>query len=437
MLAVNADYVASEAYRQTLTGLCPNTYYEFSSWLQNICPTCGADSTGLQFTGTATAPSAGYPGVYPNLTFSLDGIDRYSSGQIDVGGWIKKGFVFLTGPSQTSATLSIRNNSQGGGGNDWVMDDISIATCFPSMSYSPTATPSVCMGNTITIGDTVRSQFSNYTFYVWQRSTDNGVTWTNITSTQTATPALNGGQYQYITSYSVPPSATNPSDSGDIYRVYTATTSLNISSPNCVANDGSAPISLSVLNCGVVLKTDLLSFNGNLANKYAILSWSTSKEDNAVHFELQSSDDNATFTTIATINGKNGSQPTNYYSFTDPKPVQDKKWYRLILVNSKGDKKYSHIIQLSNAIVDFEIDNVINPFKEQVLFNVITSKSSKVNVELIDMQGKVVKSNSFLVYPGTNSLRILNTDVLATGIYSLRIQNNDKIISKKVIKNSN
>ena len=53
------------------------------------------------------------------------------------------------------------------------------------------------------------------------------------------------------------------------------------------------------------------------------------------------------------------------------------------------------------------------------------------------MQGKIVKSNSFLVYPGTNSLRIPDTDVLATGIYSLRIQNNDKIISKKIIKNSN
>ncbi|MBS1655552.1 MAG: hypothetical protein JSU05_11945, partial [Bacteroidetes bacterium] len=208
MLAVNADYVASEAYRQTLTGLCPNTYYEFSAWIQNICPTCGIDSTGAQFAGTATSPANGYPGVYPNLTFSLDSVDRYSTGRIDTVGWVKKGFVFLTGPTQTSATLSIRNNAQGGGGNDWVMDDISIATCFPSMSYSPTSTPSVCSGNTITIGDTVRSQFSNYTYYVWQRSQDGGLTWTNITSTQTASPTFNGTQWEYITSYNVPTSAT-------------------------------------------------------------------------------------------------------------------------------------------------------------------------------------------------------------------------------------
>jgi hypothetical protein len=41
----NADYVASEVYRQTVTNLCPNTYYEFSAWVRNICPTCGIDSS--------------------------------------------------------------------------------------------------------------------------------------------------------------------------------------------------------------------------------------------------------------------------------------------------------------------------------------------------------------------------------------------------------
>ena len=49
MLEVNADYVASEVSRQTVTNLCPNTYYEFSAWVRNICNTCGIDSAGPQF----------------------------------------------------------------------------------------------------------------------------------------------------------------------------------------------------------------------------------------------------------------------------------------------------------------------------------------------------------------------------------------------------
>ncbi|HVZ57024.1 MAG TPA: T9SS type A sorting domain-containing protein, partial [Chitinophagaceae bacterium] len=438
MLAVNADYVASEAYRQTLTGLCPNTYYEFSAWIQNICPTCGADSLGQQFKGTSTAPANGYPGVYPNLTFSLDGVDRYSTGQVDTLGWEKKGFIFLTGPSQTTATLSIRNNAQGGGGNDWVMDDISIATCFPSMRYSPTSTPNVCKNNSLQIGDTVSSVFNNYTYYVWQRSTDHGVTWSNITSTQTATPVLQGTQYVYITTFNVPATNTNLSDSGDIYRVYTATTSSNLTNSSCIANDGSAPISLTVLDCGVVLKSDLLSFNGNLQNNLATLSWTTSKEDVPVHFLVERSNDGIHFSSVGTVNGHNNvSLEINYYSFVDPALVTDSKWYRIVMVDDQGSKKYSRVVQLTSNLVEFSLSNVINPFNSELHFEVTTSKSQRINVDLVDMQGRTVKTTSYLVYTGVNSLNLTNTDALTPGVYSIIVRHDEKLLSRRVVKQNN
>ncbi|HZE85776.1 MAG TPA: hypothetical protein VE035_15770, partial [Puia sp.] len=100
MLLVNADIATSEAYRQTINGLCANTYYQFSAWIKNVCPNCGIDTAGV----------ATYrPGVLPNLTFVVDGLDRISSGQMDTLGWQKRGFVLLTGPTQTSITISLRN----------------------------------------------------------------------------------------------------------------------------------------------------------------------------------------------------------------------------------------------------------------------------------------------------------------------------------------
>jgi hypothetical protein len=60
MLLVNADYITTEAYRQTITGLCPDTYYEFSAWIRNVCPLCGGDSI---------LNNTYRPGVLPNLTF--------------------------------------------------------------------------------------------------------------------------------------------------------------------------------------------------------------------------------------------------------------------------------------------------------------------------------------------------------------------------------
>ena len=43
MLVVNAAYTTGEAYRDTIKNVCPNTYYEFSAWVRNICGVCGSD----------------------------------------------------------------------------------------------------------------------------------------------------------------------------------------------------------------------------------------------------------------------------------------------------------------------------------------------------------------------------------------------------------
>ena len=43
MLVVNAAFTTGEVYRDTIKNVCPNTYYEFSAWIRNICGVCGID----------------------------------------------------------------------------------------------------------------------------------------------------------------------------------------------------------------------------------------------------------------------------------------------------------------------------------------------------------------------------------------------------------
>jgi hypothetical protein len=432
MLMVNADYVASEVYRQNINNLCPNTYYEFSAWVRNICRTCGMDSTGAQFAGTPTAPTQGYVGVYPNLSFALDGLDYYSTGEIDTLGWLKKGFVFRTGISQTSATFSIRNNSQGGGGNDWVMDDIAVATCLPTMSYSPTINPNVCTGNAITIADTISSFFRNYTTYKWQKSTNGGGLWTDISGVTTL-PETN----YYITTYTVPPGSTTMADSGTLYRVVVATTSANLTNPNCNISDG-VTITLSVNNCGIPLKTDLLSFNGKLVGDKGHLSWTTSKEDEPVTFILERSNDGTSFVQIGTVNSHNDYTATvNSYSFIDPVAITGKAYYRLVLAEQSGARKFSRTIQLNRSESEnLGLINVINPFNYSLEFDITAKSDAKVEVELVDLFGKVVRKATYTVRAGVNALSMPNTDVLSSGTYILRVRNNEVLINRKVLKKS-
>jgi trimeric autotransporter adhesin len=430
MLMVNADFVASEAYRQTLTGLCPGTYYEFSAWVRNICTNCGRDSTD----------AATYVvGVYPNLTFALDGLDRYSTGEIDAVGWVKKGFVFLTGPAQTSVTFVIRNNSQGGGGNDWAMDDIGVRTCLPYMAYNPSANPNVCQFNATTVYDTVRSYFDNYVYYKWQRSTDGGTNWTDLMGVQgPASPTYNATHdaYEYLTHFVIPPAWASTANNGDLYRVIAATTSANLSTTNCVVTDGISFLTLNVLNCGTPLKTDILSFSGKLVTDIANLNWTTSKEEEPVKYEIERSTDGVNFVLAGVVNGfNNTTSASNEYVFADPVAVNGKAYYRIAVVASGKSKKYSRTIQLSKfADKSFSVTNVLNPFNQVLDFNVTLPADTRIEAELLDLFGKVVKKKSFAVHAGLNSLSMTDTEALPNGTYILRVRSGNEVISKKMMK---
>ncbi len=428
MLLVNADYVASEVYRQNITGLCPNTYYEFSAWIRNVCPVCGVDSVGTQ---------TYKPGVTPNLTFILDDVDQYNTGEIQPDGWEKKGFVFVTGPTQTSATFSIRNNAQGGGGNDWAMDDISIATCLPNMSYSPSLNPSVCSGNSLTINDTIRSIYNNYRHHLWQKSTNNGATWSDVSAVRDSVPVYNPTTklYSYITSYTIPPVSTTGADSGTLYRVIVATTASNVVSPSCQVTDGISIINLAVQNCAPVLSTDLLSFSGRLLNDKGNLSWTTSKEESQVTFDVERSADGRAFFKIGSVNGYNNNASLNNYSLTDPTAVNGVVFYRLAMITIDGKKKYSRIVQLSTKPeVKFELVNVINPFQSSLRFDVSSPSDSRIEATLVDMFGKTVKNVSYTVYTGVNTFTLPSTDNLPAGTYVLLISHENEVLHRKVVK---
>jgi hypothetical protein len=141
-------------------------------------------------------------GRISNLTFEVDGVDYYYDRQPAVHRPMgKAGFTFLTGCDQTSFTLKLFNNAPGGGGNDWALDDISVATCSPDLTFTPTNNPSICANNTVDIGCIVQSYFNNYTHYKWQRSTNGGLSWSETGVSGTGSPGWNGSEWQYNVQY--------------------------------------------------------------------------------------------------------------------------------------------------------------------------------------------------------------------------------------------
>lgn len=439
MLIINAAYRIDSAFNHTIGGLCPDTYYEISCWMRNICSRCGCDSNGVGANGAGFIPPPdGDPaGVRPNLAIALDGVRYYTSGDLRYNGeWVKKGFTFRTGPTQTGFTMRFYNNAPGGGGNDWALDDISIVTCSPEMNYGPSHNPIVCDSNSILLTDTIRSYFDNYVYYKWQRSADGGATWSDVTGViGPATPTLIAGEWTYIATYTVPPNMTYMANANDVYRVVVATTDDNVDDPNCRFTDAGPFITLNIIECGDLLNADLLSFSGKEQNAKAVLNWITSRENEPLRFEIEKSTDGINFTTVGVVNSHLAyGEEQNHYSFTDPAPLNGRTYYRIKMKNANSRSVYSRTIQLSGKTEALDFLSVINPFSQALVFEVIAEQGGRTELELYNATGKLVKKTEQEIAKGISRLRLDDTSPLSAGVYFLRVKQGGHIIQKRVVK---
>jgi len=442
MLVVNSAYKTDSAFQATVSGLCPNTLYEITGWFRSICPKCGCDSNGRAASELPTSPlyiptgAGDSSGVAPHLIFEINGIDFYTTGNMSyTGQWIKKGFSFLTGAFQTSFVLRIFNNAPAGSGNDWALDDIAVNMVSPAMKYAPGTSSFVCKDNAIMIYDTIKSAAGNYVYYKWQRSTDNGTSWTDITSALgPASPSLNGSLWQYATSYNVPAAWTTLSDSGDLYRAIVSGTSANLSSSSCSFTDTTA-IALNINDCGVPLDVTLLSFTGSVKSSLITLNWTTTGENEFLKFDIEKSVNNSPFKIVQTVNGSNeGSDAINNYSWNDPDMLKGKAYYRLKIYDQKGKIRYSRVIAFAGSNGLFEIVTINNPFSSVLSFDIYTGTNRAATIQLTDGTGKPVKNISCNLVKGMNALKIEDTSLLPAGIYILSIYSNREMITRKLIK---
>ncbi len=206
MMVVNSDYPASEVYRKHVTGLCQNTTYVFSAYLaNNNSPDAVTNVCGSSY-------------VFANIKFQTEFpvgtvLNSITSGNLAVATnsvtlpWIQYGFAFTTGPGQTSVDVVLKNNAPGGCGNDYVVDDISLAPCGPGvvLAISPNNTL-VCLGDAVNLQSTITSGGYTNPQYQWQYSSNGGTTWSYISGATspnyniTAVASSQAGMYQLLVS---------------------------------------------------------------------------------------------------------------------------------------------------------------------------------------------------------------------------------------------
>ncbi len=442
MAVINSSYKPSIAFLDTINNLCPNTYYQYSAWLRNICSHCACDSNGkgpasVGFIPTGPGDSSG---VRPNLTFNVNGYDYYTTGDMPyTGQWIQKGFTYLTGPTQTSMIIFLRNNAPGGGGNDWVLDDIAVASCTPTISLTPNKPDTLCRGSDDTVRFKVSAFFPNYTEWLLQKSIDNGATWTSPGTdtlgnapSGSATPVFNAltGLYEYtVTRYF----RLNNIDTTLIYRLTVASTPGSLSNSGCNFITSSPKI-VRTVNCMVTLPTRI-SVKGQLQDgNLARIQWISQDETGNIVYVVERSDDaGAHFHALATVSGTASPGMGNSYVYNDVVPVSGDVFYRIEIMDNEYHN-YSNIIMLSTNVIALNISGLVNPFNHSISFNMTVPDDNNIQLSLFDAYGRRLMSSHQTAYKGINHIEMNEPSGLQMGMYVLQVLYGDQMITRQLIK---
>ncbi len=173
----------------------------------------------------------------------------------------------------------------------------------------------------------------------------------------------------------------------------------------------------------VPLPVKLLSFTGTDQTDSHLLQWQTGSESIAGIYEVQSSTDGNTFTTIGKVNALSGARNYNYTN----KAVSGQAtfYYRLRLINSNGNADYSTIVRLSH-LGGSTILLYPNPVTAALSIHGLSAGTA---IRLLSMDGRTLKEHT--VNEGANTIDMSSYQ---PGIYNLQYIQNGKMMNQKVMK---
>ncbi|MFZ1454070.1 MAG: SdrD B-like domain-containing protein, partial [Ferruginibacter sp.] len=148
------------------------------------------------------------------------------------------------------------------------------------------------------------------------------------------------------------------------------------------------------------------------------VTWHTIGETNSAYFEVERSYDGTVFEKIDKIlssvpNGGNASYKSTDAGFLTTATTL---FYRIKMVDKEGKVSYSKIAVVKPGVAD-NITVWPNPFMSSVSFTYTTAKTTKLNVRLLDMNGRKIYEKQFTVNAGTNTITVDDLRNIPTGNY--------------------
>lgn len=190
----------------------------------------------------------------------------------------------------------------------------------------------------------------------------------------------------------------------------------------------------TVTKIGAPLPVIFTSFQVNCEAGFSMLTWSTSSETNADHFEIQKSDDGSIWLRAGIVDAAGQSSTSQKYEFTDIQKRNNDAYYRIAEVDRDGKIQLTRIVHAYCGRDGNDQWNILpNPVQSILTVNAGLSDYESVKIKVFDASGKLIQ-RSGLNKSAARDQYSINVSDLSTGLYILNIEDGDVRKSLKFIK---
>lgn len=189
------------------------------------------------------------------------------------------------------------------------------------------------------------------------------------------------------------------------------------------------------VSCATLLPMVVSALKGNYYDDAVNLTWYTLTEINGKKFEIEYSTDGLSFTKGGEVAAKGNSAERVNYQFRFTKITGSTLYFRLMMVDLDGRTEYSNMVMVKTGTAHQITANVYpNPFVEKLEVTLSISKTTPVTVKLIDMNGRLVKSQAFTGQTGSNKWTLTGLSELNKGLYIVEVTAGEEKWMQKVIR---
>lgn len=177
----------------------------------------------------------------------------------------------------------------------------------------------------------------------------------------------------------------------------------------------------------------LTSFGVEEKGSDVLLTWETSSESENAFYTVERSQDGASFSPVAYLDGAGTSSRINSYQYVDPAPGNGPHYYRLKQTDFNGTFSYSEVLRVDVKKADFGLKFYPNPVESgrPLMLETSGAQGLTAQVEIRTLDGKLAQS--LVVESVTIKPIQVDTQGIEPGVYLLRVMLNNQVITHKLL----